>query len=238
MSVSEFLRHVRRMVVDFVVGRVLSSEGNEAIVSLDDVTTYYLLHRHDFGVQDVPSGVCILYAISCGLSDRSLADQYDILARTGGKEAEEAEESEEESAEITEGTGSKVRLKNWLQRKRKSMGYENNADSRSSVSEITDIRTRLERSERQSTGTPIPLIDQVHRLMHLWKEGDVVKVDEYLEQRGLRRLAIFPKFLQALIELSENSSEERSLLESISNHVVAKGKAKKEKQEDYLENIE
>lgn len=214
MSVSEFLRHVRRMVVDFVVGRVLSSEGNEAIVSLDDVTTYYLLHRHDFGVQDVPSGVCILYAISCGLSDRGLADQYDILARTGGKEAEEAEESEEESAEITEGTGSKVRLKNWLQRKRKSMGYENNA------------------------GTPIPLIDQVHRLMHLWKEGDVVKVDEYLEQRGLRRLAIFPKFLQSLIELSENSSEERSLLESISNHVVARGRESKHKQDNWIEKVE
>ncbi|NUM37482.1 MAG: hypothetical protein HUU50_23350 [Candidatus Brocadiae bacterium] len=200
LSVAEFLCHVRRMVVDFVVGRVLSAEGNEAIVSLDDVTTYYLLHRHDFGMQDVPGGVCILYAISCGLSDRALSDQYDILAKTGGKETEDAEEGDEESEEAPEGTGSKVRIKAWSQRKRKGMGYENNA------------------------GTPIPLIDQVHRIMHLWKEGDVVKVEEYLEKRGLKRLAIFPKFLQALIELSENSSEERSLLETISNHLIAKGK--------------
>src|SRR5262249_43669599 len=49
MTVSEFLRHVRRIVVDFVVGRVLSGNGNaEAVSGLDDVTTYYLLHRHDF----------------------------------------------------------------------------------------------------------------------------------------------------------------------------------------------
>ena len=52
MSVSEFLREVRRMVVDFVVGRVLSQDGEETVTGLDDVTTYYLLHRHDFGMDD------------------------------------------------------------------------------------------------------------------------------------------------------------------------------------------
>jgi putative DNA methylase len=48
LSVSEFLRHVRRIVVDFVVGRVLSHNGGggpDAVSGLDDVTTYYLLHR-------------------------------------------------------------------------------------------------------------------------------------------------------------------------------------------------
>ena len=40
------------MVVDFVVGRVLSHDGQEAVSGLDDVTTYYLLHRHDFGLGD------------------------------------------------------------------------------------------------------------------------------------------------------------------------------------------
>ena len=39
---------------------------------LDDVTAYYLLHRHDFGFADAPVGGCILYAISCGLSDSEL----------------------------------------------------------------------------------------------------------------------------------------------------------------------
>ena len=46
MTVSEFLREVRRMVVDFVVGSVLKrADGDEGATGLDDVTTYYLLHR-------------------------------------------------------------------------------------------------------------------------------------------------------------------------------------------------
>ena len=73
MTVGEFLRHVRRMVVDFVVGRVLTKNGDtETVSGLDDVTTYYLLHRNDFGFDDAPAGACILYAISCGLSDKDL----------------------------------------------------------------------------------------------------------------------------------------------------------------------
>ena len=69
---SEFLREVRRFVVDFVVGRVLTQDGDTQLTSgLDDVTTYYLLHRNDFGLGDAPAGACILYAISCNLSDGS-----------------------------------------------------------------------------------------------------------------------------------------------------------------------
>ena len=71
-------------------------------------------------------------------------------------------------------------------------------------------------------GRPVPLIDQVHRLMHLWKAGDVVKVDEYLDEKGLRRNALFHQLLQALIEMAAVSSDERSLLESISNHIAAR----------------
>lgn len=40
MTVSEFLTHVRRMVVDFVVGRVLTEAGGEEVTGLDNVTTY------------------------------------------------------------------------------------------------------------------------------------------------------------------------------------------------------
>ena len=70
MTVTEFLREVRRMVVDFVVGRVLTHNGGqEAVSGLDDLTTYYLLHRNDFGMDDAPVGACILYALSCNLSD-------------------------------------------------------------------------------------------------------------------------------------------------------------------------
>src|SRR5439155_2896320 len=199
MTVSEFLRHVRRIVVDFVVGRVLSGDGDaEAVSGLDDVTTYYLLHRHDFQMDDAPIGACILYAVSCGLSDSALADQYDILIRTGGQaEIEDDDEeitSEAADAAPEEGTGSKVKLKAWHQRTRKSLGYE------------------------APGGRPVPPSDQIHRLMHLWKAGDVIKVDEYLEAKALRRNVLFHPLLQALIELAPAGSEERALLESISNH--------------------
>ncbi len=204
LTVPEFLRHVRRIVVDFVVGRVLSHNGDaEAVSGLDDLTTYYLLHRHDFGMDDAPIGACILYAVSCGLSDSALANQFDLLIRTGGQAVAEEEDeetgAEDIAAEPEEGSGSTVKLKSWHQRQRKSMGYE------------------------APGGRLVPLIDQIHRLMHLWKAGDVVKVDEYLDTKGLRRNALFHQILQALIELARTGSEERSLLESISNHVAARG---------------
>jgi adenine-specific DNA methylase len=207
MSVSEFLRAVRRLVVDFVVGRVLTGNGDGSRVEgMDDVTTYYLLHRHDFGVSDAPVGACILYAVSCSLSDSALVDRHDLLLRTGGKAADDDDEQEEDDEEKEAeggGSGSRVKLKPWSQRKRKTMGFD-------------------------AEGRPAPMIDQVHRLMHLWKAGDVVKVDEYLNDRGLRRNALFQQLLQALIELSERGGEERSLLECVSNHISARGVDKPE----------
>ena len=72
-------------------------------------------------------------------------------------------------------------------------------------------------------GQVVPLIDRIHRLMHLWRAGDVIAVDEYLDDNGLRRQELFKRVLQSLIELSPNGSEERTLLESLSNHVGARG---------------
>ena len=75
MTIGEFLNHVRRFVVDFVVGRVLSRDNADgasaAAESLDELTAYYLLHRHDFGLEPAPIGQVILYGQSCGLSDRA-----------------------------------------------------------------------------------------------------------------------------------------------------------------------
>jgi adenine-specific DNA methylase len=207
MSVPEFLRHVRRIVVDYVVGRVLTRDGNEAAVSgLDDVTTYYLLHRHDFGLGEAPIGPCILYAVSCGLSDAELCGSLDVLVRKGGganggaAEAGEAEEPDEFDDE-SEGGGSKVRLETWERRERKGLGYES------------------------AGGRPVPLIDQVHRLMHLWKAGDVHAVNAYIDERDLRHEPLFDPLLQALIELADKS--ERTSLERISNHVKALGQKAK-----------
>ena len=224
MTVGEFLVQVRRMVVDFVVGRVLSEagEGNEEISGLDGVTTYYLLHRHDFGLNDAPAGPCILYAVSCGLSDKDLADRYDLLARRGGKnvtteDTESTEETLDEDEEGEEGSGSVFRLKAWHQRKNPRMGYDPATDG---SAERLPLFPDLEREVQPSR--EIPLIDQVHRLMHLWKSGDVSKVNEYLDLRGARRNPLFHQLLQALIELALAGSEERSLLESISNHLGGK----------------
>jgi hypothetical protein len=74
-------------------------------------------------------------------------------------------------------------------------------------------------------GRSVPLIDRVHRLMHLWKAGDVHKVDEYLDEHGMRRHDLFKRLVQSLIELARkgNDREELQFLESLSNHIGAKG---------------
>ena len=66
--------------------------------------------------------------------------------------------------------------------------------------------------------------------MHLWKDGDVQKVDDYLDEHALRRNELFKRVVQSLIELSTNS--ERSLLESISNHIGAKGARAEDNQQE------
>ncbi len=216
MSVSEFLQQVRRIVVDYVVGRILTQNGPGDASALDDVTLYYLLHRHDFGLEEAPVGASILYAQSCNLRDRDLADRFDLLAYGKSGAAAEAEEDEGEEDEgpspsfplpIGRGeggegptSGSTVKLKRWDQRRHKDLGLN-------------------------PGGRPSPLIDQVHRIMQLWRAGDVQKVDAYVEDQGLRRNPMFPRLLQALIELAgkNNQPDERALLESIMNHVGARG---------------
>lgn len=116
LTVSEFLREVRRMVVDFVVGRVLSQGGDAEVTGLDDVTTYYLLHRNDFGMEDAPVGGCIFYALSCNLSDSALANQYDLLLQSKNGSAsdgldDDAAEDDESDGAGDAGSGAKVKLK-------------------------------------------------------------------------------------------------------------------------------
>ena len=200
MTVSEFLREVRRMVVDFVVGRVLThDDGQEAVSGLDDVTTYYLLHRNAFGMNETPVGGCILYALSCNLSDSALAGRHDLLTQPGKRSGVDEDEDQGEESEETEGSGAKLKLKTWNRRKGRNLGLEGPG------------------------GRPAPLIDQVHKLMHLWRAGDQSKVDDYLDARGLHRNALFNQILQALIELAEAGSDERSILEAISNHIASRG---------------
>ena len=98
-----------------------------------------------------------------------------------------------------ETSGSEARLKPWHRRRARDLG------------------------EPSPDGSPPPLIDCVHRLMQLWKTGQQSRVDAYLEARGLWRHELFARMVQALIELAEGGSEERTTLESIQNHIGARG---------------
>ena len=108
LNVADFLRRVRRMVVGFVVSRLLKWEGG-ATDDLDDITTYYLLHRNDFGSEKAPAGACILYSLSCNLADSELAGRMDVLERGG--------------------SGADLRLKPWDRRRGRNLG-EPDADGR------------------------------------------------------------------------------------------------------------
>ena len=197
MGVAEFLGQVRREVVGFAVSRVLAREEGEAdsslVEGLDDPTTYYLLHRKDFGLDPAPSGACILYSLSCGVSDSDLTGRLDFLAR---KESRGAGDEETEAEDDGGDAADKLRLKPW-HRRRSSLGVPG-----------TD-------------GSPPPLIDVLHRTMRLWREGDRGKVDACIASTGIAESELFGRVLQAVIEMAEPDSDERSLLESIQNHVPA-----------------
>ena len=194
LTVAEFLREARRMVVGFVVSRLLRRDGG-ATDALDDPTAYYLLHRNDFGLDAAPAGACILYALSCNLSDSDLAGRLDLLAR-GSARRSEAGDGEERRA-----GGGEARLKPWHRRTARDLG------------------------DPAADGAPPPLIDRVHRTMRLWKAGERSRVDAWLEARGLWRHELFARVTQALIELAEAGSEERAMLESIQNHLRTRGGA-------------
>src|SRR6185312_9494763 len=105
---------------------------------------------------------CILYAVSCGLSERELVDQYDVLARSGNAAAADdvdEDDGDDDGSSSESSGGGKFKLKTWSTRKGRSLGLET------------------------PTGRTIPLIEQVHKLMQLWVAGDVVKVYDYLDAR-------------------------------------------------------
>ncbi len=149
-------------------------------------------------------GACILYALSCNLSDSALVNQHDLLVQSkNGSTADDpedevsADDDDEDSGES--GGGAKVKFKPCDRRRGRSLGLE------------------------APGGRPAPLIDQVHKLMQLWRGRDQVRVNEYLDGRGLQRNPLFHQLLQALIELASTGSDERAVLEALSNHAAAHG---------------
>jgi hypothetical protein len=67
------------------------------------------------------------------------------------------------------------------------------------------------------------------------EKGEAAEVDDYLDARGLLRNALFHHLLQSLIELAPRNSEKRSLLESPSNHIMARGVS--QKQQPYFSRV-
>ena len=144
-----------------------------------------------------------------GMPSGSFAD---LSAQTGKGAASDEDEGAVDNEESNDagGSGAKLKLKMWSRRKGRNLGLEGPG------------------------GRPAPLIDQVHRLMHLWRAGDQSKVDDYLDTRGLQRNALFSQILQALIELADADSDERSILEAISNHAAGRGDVRAPRQQRLL----
>jgi len=88
-----------------------------------------------------------------------------------------------------------VRLKQWKERERDTMGYSQG------------VRTA-------------PLIDRIHRLMRIWSGGDRASVNTYIAEAALDADPLTQEVIQAIIELcTEREADERSKLEAISNHL-------------------
>lgn len=185
------------------------------------------MHRHDFGLSDAPAGACILYAVGCNLSERDLIDQ-DLLVRSGNAKVVEDDEDTDEVGDDEGDTGgaggSLLRLKPWNKRTRPTMGHDplldrfraNQKAAGPSLFEGDDTAP----AHVAPRARAVPLIDMAHRLMHLWHDGESEGViNEYIDLRGLRRNGLFKQVLQALVELSPEGSDERALLEKISNQI-------------------
>ncbi len=190
VQVSEFLACVRRIVVGYMVGRLLS-QGDRTAADLDELTTYYLLHRHDFGMKKAPAGAVILYAMSCNLKDADLLGRHNLLVR--GKSSAATDTGNDDDA--SSASESEFRLKPWNQRK---------------VADLGRIG---------ATGRTPALIDSLHGVMRLWREGDLGRVNEFLDARGLQKSEVFASTAQAVLEMADPGSEERSILEKLQNHL-------------------
>jgi putative DNA methylase len=98
---------------------------------------------------------------------------------------------------LVKGTGSELRLARWDERARDDLG------------------------EPHPSGG-LPMIDMLHRVMHLWSTGNLDRLNSYAAEKGLRQNELFWAVAQAVLEMAEPKSRERSLLEA----VVAWGRGK------------
>ena len=91
---------------------------------------------------------------------------------------------------IQKGSGSDVRLAKWDERLRDDLGQPHPSGG-------------------------LPMIDALHHLMHLWAAGIPDRLNQYVAEQGLGQNELFWSVAQAILEMAEAKSKERTLLEAI-----------------------
>jgi putative DNA methylase len=211
LSVKDFLDEVRQLVLHFSLGALkgfddLRWQSGTGTVVLDPVTEYYLLHREAFGFDPVLAGVCILYANACGKTDHELQMVWHIIEQGGKKKKAKRvdaetpeEEDEDEAGDILNAStkADKYRLMRWEER-------------------VGDEHLGANRGNQ-----PAPLIDKLHRLMHLLRQNRGNDVQAAYDEWGLKGDPAFPRLLQAVRELALDGlqAEEQRLVESLASQL-------------------
>jgi putative DNA methylase len=207
LGVKDFLDEVRKLVLQFALGSLkgfddLQSDTDHATVAVDAVTQYYLLHREAFGFDPLLAGVSILYANACGKTDRELQMVWNVIEQGGkarGQRRGAEDEIDEELGEILNAKvkADKYRLLRW------------------------DERVGDDRLGESQPNQPAPLIDRLHRLMHLLKQNRASDVQAAYDGWGLAGDPAFRRLLQAVRELAvqDHQPEEQRLVESLASQL-------------------
>jgi len=206
MTVPEFLKEVRKLVLQFSLGELpgfrdvqRDTQGRGEAIELDAVTQYYLLHRAYFGLDPAPAGACILYANACGKNETELKIVWNIIEQ-GGKSKRgrpTKEETEAMDEELGESKGNEYRLLDWSE------------------------RVRDDRLGEARGGGPAPLIDRLHRLMALFQQNRTYEVQQAFDSWGLSSERAFSPLLQAIRELAvrDGKDTERRLVEALATQL-------------------
>ena len=206
MTVPEFLKEVRKLVLQFSLGELpgfrdiqKETQGRGETVELDPVTQYYLLHRAYFGLDPAPAGACILYANACGKNETELKLVWNIIEQ-GGKSKRgrpTKEETEAMDEEMGQSKGNEYRLLDWSE------------------------RVKDDRLGESRTGGPAPLIDRLHRLMALFQQNRTYEVQQAFDSWGLSSERAFSPLLQAIRELAvrDGKGTERRLVEALATQL-------------------
>lgn len=206
MAVQDFLREVRKLVLQFSLGELpgfrdvqKETRGRGEAIELDPVTQYYLLHRAYFGLQPAPAGACILYANACGKNETELKLVWNIIEQGGQSKRGRPtrEESEGADVESEEAKGNEYRLLDWTER----VDNDNLGALRS--------------------GEPAPLIDRLHRLMVLFQKNRTSDVQNAFDAWGLAGENAFGPLLQAVRELAARDGQdtERRMVEALATQL-------------------